>query len=322
MLTSRSTDPSDGLAIEHEHRIRLADGRTLAYVDWGGSTGGTVMYFHGYPGSRLEGRLAAGAAQRLGLRLIAPDRPGFGESTFQRRRTISAWAKDVAELGDQLALERFAVVGVSGGGPYALACAARIPERLSGVALVCPLGPLARTDSRRGMITFNRLALALAARSPPLARFAVRIAAPWIRRRPERYLAQMAASAPAADRRVLADARYRALFAASTAEALRQGGGGVAWELVLLARPWDFSLRQVRVPVRIWQGLADNIVPAAMTRRLAVALAHGESHYLAGEGHLSLIVHHIDAVLDDLRPRAEGVTGTTPAESPPARTVM
>ena len=302
VMPARREEPPDGHALEREYRLQLADGRTLACLALGDPGGSTVLYFHGYPGSRLEGRLAAGAARRLGLRLLAPDRPGFGESTFQPGRTLGSWAADVAELADQLALERFAVVGVSGGGPYALACAARIPERLSRVALVGALGPLARKQLTRDMVTLNRLALALAAHSPPVARLAVQIAARWVPRHPERYIAHMMAGAPPADRRVLADAVYRTLLAESTAEALRQGGRGAAGELMLLARPWDFGLQEVLVPVRIWQGLADNIVPPAMAQYLADALPHSETHYLPDEGHLSMIVRHLDAVLADLRP--------------------
>lgn len=283
-----------------EHRIRLADERTLACLELGDPGGAPVIYFHGFPGSRLEARLAADAAERLGLRLLAPDRPGFGESTFLPGRTIGNWAADVAELTDQLGLQQFAVVGVSGGGPYALGCAARIPGRLGGVALVGALGPLAGMRSTRGMVALNRLALALAARSPSMARLAIGLAARWVRQRPERFLARMSAGAPAADRAVLTDAGYRAIFGASTAEALRQGGRGVAWELTLLARAWDFRLKEVSVPVRIWQGLADNIVPAAMARRLAGELPTSETQYLPGEGHLSLVARRLDAVLADL----------------------
>ncbi len=287
---------------ETEHRIRLEDGRTLACLALGDPNGAPVLYFHGFPGSRLEGRLAADAAQRLGLRLFAPDRPGIGASTFQPGRTIGAWAADVARLADQFALERFAVVGVSGGGPYALACAARIPERLNSVALVGAMGPLTRTDLTKGMPALNRLALVLAARLPPLAHLAVGVAARLVRRHPERYLAHMMVGAPPADRGVLTDTAYRTLFAESTAEALRQGGRGVAWELTLLARPWDFKLQEVSMPVRIWQGLADNVVPTGIARQLAAALPHRETHYLQDEGHLSLIVRHLDAVLADMRP--------------------
>lgn len=212
--------------METEHRIRLAYERTLACLELGDPGGAPVIHFHGFPGSRLEARLAEDAAEELGLRLLAPDRPGLGESSFQPGRTLAAWCGDVAQLADQFDVERFAVVGVSGGGPYALACAARILGRIGGVALVGALGPFAGMRSTRKMVALNRLALALAAGLPPLARFAVGLAAHGVRR-PERFLAHMMAKAPAADRKMLADVDYRALFAASTAEALRQGGRGV-----------------------------------------------------------------------------------------------
>jgi len=306
-MTHAATDNTTVARDEHpldahaaEHRMPLADGRTLAWLELGDRGGRPVFYFHGYPGSRLEGRLAAGAARRLGLRVLAPDRPGFGASTFQRGRTIGAWADDVLQLADRLALARFSVVGVSGGGPYALACAARIPERVDGVALVAAIGPLARADLISGMVMPNRLALVLAARAPPVARIGIGLIARFYRRYPQRYLAHMLAAAPPADHQVLAGSGYRALLAASTAEALRQGGRGVARELTLLARPWDFPLGQVRMSVRIWQGLADNIVPAAMARYLTEALPHAQARYLPDEGHLSLIVRHLGAVLEDL----------------------
>lgn len=286
--------------METEHRITLMDGRTLACLVLGEPGGAPVMYFHGYPGSRLEARLAAGATGELGWRMFAPDRPGFGESTFQPGRTLGAWAADVAQLADWFGLERFAVVGVSGGGPYALACAARIPERLSRVALVGALGPLGHKQLTDDMVTLNRLALTLAAHWPSLARLGGHLAAHWVRGHLERYLTAITAGASPADRKVLGDAGYRTLLVESTREALRQGGRGVAWELTLLAQPWDFRLREVLLPVRIWQGLADNIVPAAIARHLAAALPDSESHYLPDEGHLSLVVKHLDTVLADL----------------------
>lgn len=288
--------------METEYRIALADGRTLACLALGAADGVPVLYFHGYPGSRLEARLAAHAAQRLGLYLLAPDRPGFGQSTFQPGRTIGAWAADVAELADRLGLERFAIVGVSGGGPYALACAAHIPERVSEIALVCALGPTDGKDLTDGMIALNRLALMVGARLPPLARLAIGLAARLICKYPERYLTHMLGNAPLADRTVLAEAGYRILFTDSLTEALRQGGRAAAWELTLLAHPWDFQIAEVRTPVRIWQGLADNIVPPAMARHLAAMVRRSNLRLLPEEGHLSLIVHHLDAVLADLRP--------------------
>ena len=285
---------------QKEHRIALADGRTLACLELGDALGFPVLYFHGFPGSRLEARIAAPAAGRLGLRMLAPDRPGFGESTYQPRRSIGSWAVDVAALAQRLGLQRFSVVGVSGGAPYALACAALLPERVARAALVCPLAPLDVGQSAAGMLVQDRMILALAAHAAPIARAVVHALVRWMRRDAKRYLEFMMAGMVSPDRDLFADPGYRALMLESTAQALRQGGRGPAWELTLIARPWDFRLADVRMPVTLWQGLADQILPAAMARRLAGALPACDAHYLPGEGHLSLVARHIEEVLADL----------------------
>ena len=288
---------SAGMTAEVEHRVRLEDGRTLACLELGDPAGPPVLYFHGYPGSRLEGRVAAAAAARLGVRLLAVDRPGFGESTYQAGRSIRGWAADIHALADRLTLGRFSIVGVSGGAPYALACAALLSDRLARVALVCPLGPPDVVHGTAGMLFQDRMMLALAAHAAPIARGVVHVLAHWMRQDPDRYLRFMMAGMEPPDRDMFADPGYRSLMMDSTAEALRQGGKGAAWELTLIARPWDFPVRDVRMPVSLWQGLADQILPAALARRLSAALPACDARYLPGEGHLSLIVRHIDKVL-------------------------
>jgi pimeloyl-ACP methyl ester carboxylesterase len=285
---------------ETERRVRLADSRVLACLEIGAPSGTPVMYFHGFPGFRPEGRLAADAARRRGLRLLAPDRPGFGASTRQPRRTLAGWAADAGSLADTLGIERFSVVGVSGGGPYALACAAGLPDRVGGVAVVAGLGPLTRPGATRGMGMLNRFVLGTAGRLPRLTRGLVGLLAQVVRRYPERYLAHMLADAPAADRAVLADPGYRSLILASTAEALRYNGRGVAQELVIFTRPWDFDIQRIAVSVDLWQGGADRIVPPIMMESLLAELPRGIPHRCAGEGHLSLIVRYLDRVLADL----------------------
>lgn len=302
LAESATAGPGASRAAETEHRLRLADGRTLACLELGDPSGPPVLYFHGYPGSRLEARVAATAAARLGLRLLSVDRPGFGQSTFQSRRRIGNWAADIGALADQLGLQRFSIVGVSGGGPYALACAARLAHRLARVALVCPLGPLDVAGGKEGMLAQDRLMLLLAAHAAPLARGVVHMLAHWMRQDAARYVKFMMAGMVSPDRELFADPGYRSLVQESTAEALRQGGQGAAWELTLIARPWDFRLQDVRMPVSLWQGLADQILPAAMARRLAAALPACNPRYLPGEGHLSLVVRHIGEVLAELRP--------------------
>jgi pimeloyl-ACP methyl ester carboxylesterase len=283
---------------ESEYRITLHDDRTLACLLFGDVEARPVLYCHGYPGSRLEGRLAASAGRRIGMRLVAPDRPGFGESSFKPGRTIGGWTEDVVQLVDRLGLDRFAVLGVSGGGPYALACAARIPDRVSGVALVGGLGPLSRPELTTEMRPLNRGVLRLAERSPSLARLVVRMLAAGIRWSPRLYVSAMSVGAPRGDHRILAHQAYRTLVVDSTREAVRHGGRGVAWEVTLFARPWDFELAAVRAPVRIWHGLDDDIVPVAIARHLNESLPNSECRYLPGEGHL--VVSDLEAILADL----------------------
>ena len=116
--------------------IRLRDGRALAYAEYGDPNGRPVFYFHGFPSCHLEISLADGTAKRLGVRLIALDRPGFGESDFKEGRTIPDWADDVKEAAEQLGITRFAVMGVSGGGPYSASCAAKLSSLISRAAIV------------------------------------------------------------------------------------------------------------------------------------------------------------------------------------------
>ncbi len=151
-----------------EQHLHLPDGRTLAYAEFGRPEGFPVLYFHGSPSSRLEPLLLGDDAFiRLGLRGIAPDRPGMGGSDFQAGRGFSHLPADVSALADALGLKRFAVLGNSGGGPYAAVCAARIPERLSAAVIVSGGWRMDWAEARRNLPFVNRLVLRLA-RSAPL----------------------------------------------------------------------------------------------------------------------------------------------------------
>jgi pimeloyl-ACP methyl ester carboxylesterase len=124
--------------------IQLRDGRALGYVEYGDPTGPGLLYFHGHPGSRLEAKFLAPAATQADVRLIGIDRPGMGLSTYQPRRRLLDWVEDVEQLADHRAIDRFSVVGFSGGGPYAAACAYRIPHRLNACGLVASVGHVGR----------------------------------------------------------------------------------------------------------------------------------------------------------------------------------
>ncbi len=285
--------------MEIEHRLTLPDGRTLACLETGDPSGSPAIYLHGYPGSRFEVRVLAEAAERLRVRLLAPDRPGFGQSTFQPGRTIASSGADIQHLADAFGWNRFAVIGLSGGGPHALACGERLHHRISRIALVSGVAP-ARPDLLAGMITPYRLALIAGARLPWLARLAIASLVRVVRSHPERLLSPILGQSSPADRRVLGHPRYRSLMKTSLAESLRQPGRNVAHELILLARPWGFRLEKIGTPVTIWQGMADTIVPPAMARYHADSLASSVLRCLPDEGHLSVLVRHADRVLADL----------------------
>src|SRR5436190_12648591 len=124
-------------AAQPDQEHRLPDGRTLAYCDYGVPDGRPIFYFHGLPGSRIDGRVAADEMRAAGVRFIAPDRPGLGCSDLAPgKRTYGGWAQDVAHLADHLGIERFSILGYSCGGPYALAAATELPERVERVGLV------------------------------------------------------------------------------------------------------------------------------------------------------------------------------------------
>jgi pimeloyl-ACP methyl ester carboxylesterase len=258
------------------------------------------MLFHGNPSSRRSWGLIPGSPFRPRLRLIAPDRPGFGHSDFQPGRQLLDWPDDVCELADALGLRRFAVLGVSGGGPATLACAWKIPERLTAVGVVSSPCPTDAPGVTEGMSRTNRTLFLLAKRAPALVRLNMAFLAYLARsdRLVERLVYKMAD----VDKALVQRPEVRRYLAAGFAEALRQGGAGSAHELVINhGRPWGFRLEDIEIGVHLWQGEADPSVPPAMGRYLAQSIPDCEATFVPGAGHL-WIVDHVGDVLDALVP--------------------
>lgn len=281
-------------------RITLRDGRRLGYAVYGDPHGQPVFYFHGFPGSRLEAGLAGATAAKLGVRLVAADRPGFGLSQFKPGRTIPQWSDDIEQLADALGFARFAALGVSGGGPYLLACARGLAHRLTAAGIFCGLGPLDQHGATAGMIPLNRLSLALAKRLPFSAKVVARLVSFVVRSAPNRALEHFARGLPAPDREVLLDSECRDLFIRTYLEALRQGVRGPARELVLFARPWGFALEEVSRPIHFWHGELDTIVPPALARAQQRGLRECRIRFFASEAHFSVVMHHMGEMLSVL----------------------
>ncbi len=290
-------------------RVRLPDGRWLAYAEYGHPQGTPVVYCHGFPGSRLEGRLFESSAHRQGLRVIAPERNGIGLSDPLPGRRLLDWPDDVAALADALDLERFHLLGVSGGGPYALACAHRLSARLDGVALVCPLGPLERAANLWAMrwpaiFSFTSIrTLPFFARS--LYRYGV---VPFVHTHPQSAYNLMLSMAPPADHRVLSRPAVRETILASLVESVRAGADGVLDEMALYAAPWGFLPEEVKMPIQLWHGTADNTVPMRQSRELAMRLPDCSVRFIENEGHFSLPIDHMDEIARALLAQDEAKT--------------
>jgi len=260
-----------------------------------------LLYFHGFPSSRLEARLGDAEGAARGVRLIAPDRPGFGRSDFQKGRGLLDWPEDVEVLARVLGLDRFAVAGVSGGGPYALAVAYRFPRRVTAAGIVAGLPPLDRPESLASMSWLHRLVLDLASKSHMVARALLRIYASWLVRRPEAVLSILSAGAPPADRAVLARPAIREAVLNAFREGFRWGSRGCLVDLEIFRKPWGFSLEEIETPVHLWHGERDATIPASLGRVQAEALRECAAVFHPEEGHFSLPINRMGEILEALR---------------------
>src|SRR5579862_36756 len=270
-------------------QIRLRDGRNLGFAEYGVERGAPIVYFHGWPSSRLEARAMHDVCIEIGVRLIAPDRPGFGLSDFKPRRTIPDFSSDVTELTQKLGLNRFSVMGISGGGPYAAACAARIPERLSAALLVCSVAPSDAPDATKGMVATNRCLLSMARHFPRVAQCLAR-ACLWViwGKGRQAIPKQIEARLPPADRQALDSSDLRRILTESSIEALRRGSRGAAADGLLYGKPWGFSLNEIAAAVFLWHGESDVIVPATMGHYLAQHIPGCQARFYPQDGHFSL----------------------------------
>ena len=278
------------------HVMTLADGRNLAWLEVGAPDGAPVFAFHGTPGSRLQLASADGPAREAGVRLVLPDRPGYGLSTHQSRRRLATWADDVTQLADHLGLPRFAVVGISGGGPHAAACARFLPDRVTVAAIVSGVAPLAEPGSEAGMLSSDVRLARLARRSPALTRPVFAAMATAERHWPERVLDMMTRELGPTDAAVLQRPEVRADFLADLRASSRTTGAALTAEYALFTRDWGFRLEDITVPVHLWHGDADRDVPFEHARRQAEAIPGAVLHECPGEGHL-LVVDHLEEIL-------------------------
>jgi pimeloyl-ACP methyl ester carboxylesterase len=267
-------------------RLRLPDGRVLGVERFGAQGGAPLLYFHGLPGSRLDFRSEAATVAAEGVELIAIDRPGFGLSTPVRGRTLRDWPRDVDALCDLLGLERVAVLGYSSGGKYALACAFALPRRVALAGVLAGTAPPEMPGFEGGMIGADRLALTLALRARPLALTAWGVVRRLAQHRPRAVMRSFARDLSGPDRERMDEPGVRRAVLDTLREGLRPGAAGTVDDYVIEGRPWGFDPAEIRVPVRLWHGDRDGVVPLTHSRWLAERIPDAELNVIDGAGHL------------------------------------
>lgn len=289
----------------NEGRVRVAKDRFLGAAELGDPEGHAVLWFHGMPGGRLQlPPDAHRAAEARGLRLIGVERPGTGWSTPHRYREVRDFADDVRALADELEIDTFCVVGLSGGGPYTLACAHEIPDRVKAAGVIGGAGPLAGADACPGSMRHLSLLHPLASMiAGPLAALLPRIL-PTLAPHAPRAVELFCKVAPEPDRPILLDPEFMQVLVGDILHVGEDGLGAFGHDMRLFTRHWGFELSGIRVPVHFFQGDADSIVPESHGHHQASLVEGSELTILEGGGHLA---GYVDAgrVFDVLMPHID-----------------
>jgi pimeloyl-ACP methyl ester carboxylesterase len=294
--------------------LKLPDGRRVGCAEYGDPSGLPVLALHGTPGSRLMFALAHKAACERGVRLIAPERPGYGLSDYRHLESLTQIAEDLSAVADAYGLARFAVMGVSGGAPHAVAAAEAMPDRVSLLALVGPVGEVA--DGELRLSRFHSFVFKGLARMPWAMRVFFRRLRFLVFRSPDTAYRWLMRRVRGADRTVLSRSDVRASLQAAVGEGLRPGVEGAAQDLRLYCAPWRLRLADIDVPAIVWQGSDDPVVPPAAAYALARALPNCRLDVIPAAGHYWVFDQFgviLDAVAAVLRADA-GAEGTTSAE--------
>ncbi len=283
-------------------QITLLDGRKLGFNEYGPANGIPLFYFHGSPSARIEFNLFGSEAllESNNIRIIAPDRPGSGLSDFQPNRRFMDWPKDVVNLANHLKLERFAILGYSGGGPYAVACALAIPERITKVGIVSGTAPFTEPGLADDINQDSRNFMDLSYQKPWLSRMILRLMGLMTRLAADKVIANALAALPEADHAVVALPEVQRGFLAMIQEALRNGPRGAQYDTRLMVTEWDFDPHDIRIPVLLWHGEADQNAPIKMGRYMANAILQSKAKFYPNDGHLSLFKRNIEEILQAL----------------------
>jgi pimeloyl-ACP methyl ester carboxylesterase len=245
--------------------------------------------------------LAHDAARDLGARIISPDRPGIRDSQFQPNRRLIDWPPLLNKIADQLGIERFRMLAISGGAPYAYASGWMTPERVEKIAVVSGAPPLDKVTDPDGLLPIHRRMLALRASRPGLLKPLFYLARPFVAMRmPIRLRPLLLKFLQPCDANVLRESRAFEVCFESARQAWRSSANGVMIDAEIYATPWGFPLEEVRVPIALWHGTKDRTFAPRFAEDVAARLPECEFHLIEGAGHYSLPIRHIHEILADL----------------------
>ncbi|MFC6784712.1 alpha/beta fold hydrolase [Halobaculum halobium] len=290
-MSTVATPADDSQSEPHEASVaRAADGRPISYTEYGRPDGAPVVFLHGTPGSRLLGKLLDRPARKRGVRVLAPDRPGYGRSPSWPDRSIRDAAEFVTPVLDDAGVETADIVGFSGGGPYALATAADRPDRIEHVDVIAGATP---PSADGNMPAVQRLVTRLATSAPSVLGGLFRGQA-WLAERLDPSFVVDQYTSAEVDDPISED--VAAIVRADFVEALAERRGGAVTEFRTTATDWDVDFASITPSVGLWYGDTDTNVPIDGAHWLERELPTAQLHVLQGADHIRTLTRSIPEV--------------------------
>jgi pimeloyl-ACP methyl ester carboxylesterase len=271
-----------------EQSFPLPDGRLLGFAEYGDPQGKPVMLFHGQPGNRYF-HPNEDQTKLVGVRLIVPDRPGYGLSSFQEGRKILDWPTDVSALADHLGIMKFDIIGYSAGGPYALACAYAIPDRIRKAVVVSGAPPMDDARVRKQMMPLLRINYMLSRHAKTLMRLVFWAYWKQARKKPQGFIDLMLKQAPMVDQQVMEFPGMMEKMQVVWEENLRVDSIGYVYDTELLMGNWGFDLGEIQLRVDCWWGRDDENAPPLVMDYLAQRLPNCTTNLVEDCGHFCLL---------------------------------